>query len=46
MTKSELIEALVRKQSQLVYRDVELAVKSMLEHMAQTLAYSSAVPLR
>ena len=28
MTKSELIEALVRKQSQLGYRDVELAVKN------------------
>jgi len=38
MTKSELIEILVHKQAQLVYRDVELAVKTMLEHMAQTLA--------
>ncbi|HDJ86772.1 MAG TPA: integration host factor subunit beta, partial [Chromatiales bacterium] len=31
MTKSERIEALARKQSHLKYRDVELAVKSLLE---------------
>ncbi|MGH8608006.1 MAG: integration host factor subunit beta, partial [Gammaproteobacteria bacterium] len=33
MTKSELIESLAHKESQLGYRDVELAVKTILEHM-------------
>ncbi|HHQ42834.1 MAG TPA: integration host factor subunit beta, partial [Chromatiales bacterium] len=28
MTKSELIEVLARKQTQLAYKDVELAVKT------------------
>ena len=46
MTKSELIEALVRKQSQLSYRDVELAVKTMLEHMTQTLASGERIEIR
>ena len=46
MTKSELIESLVRKQSQLGYRDVELAVKSMLEHMGQTLATGDRIEIR
>ena len=31
MTKSELIDALAQKQSQLAYKDVELAVKAMLD---------------
>lgn len=46
MTKSELIELLVRKQSQLGYRDVELAVKTMLEHMGQTLATGERIEIR
>jgi integration host factor subunit beta len=46
MTKSELIEMLVRKQSQLGYRDVELAVKTMLEHMGQTLATGERIEIR
>jgi integration host factor subunit beta len=46
MTKSELIEALVRQQTQLGYRDVELAVKTMLEHMAQTLASGERIEIR
>ena len=46
MTKSELIESLVRKQSQLGYRDVELAVKTMLEHMGQTLATGARIEIR
>ena len=46
MTKSELIELLVRKQTQLGYRDVELAVKTMLEHMAQTLAGGERIEIR
>jgi len=46
MTKSELIEALVRKEPQLGYRDVELAVKTLLEHMAQTLAAGQRIEIR
>jgi len=46
VTKSELIEKLVRKQTQLGYRDVELAVKTMLEHMAQTLSGGERIEIR
>ena len=46
MTKSELIEALAQKQSQLAYKDVELAVKEMLDHMAQTLASGERIEIR
>ena len=38
MTKSELIQRIAYKQSQLVERDVELAVKMMLDQMAECLA--------
>jgi len=46
MTKSELIEALAQKQSQLAYKDVELAVKSLLDLMAQTLAAGERIEIR
>jgi integration host factor subunit beta len=46
MTKSELIEALARKQSHLAYRDVELSVKTMLEHMSQALASGDRIEIR
>jgi integration host factor subunit beta len=46
MTKSELIEALARKQSHLKYRDVELAVKSLLEQMSQALATGQRIEIR
>ena len=46
MTKSELIEILVRKQTQLGYRDVESAVKTMLEQMALTLATGRRIEIR
>ena len=46
MTKSELIERIARKQPQLVYRDVETAVKSILEHMAEHLATSGRIEIR
>ncbi len=46
MTKSELIEALAQKQSQLTYKDVELAVKTMLDHMALTLASGERIEIR
>ncbi len=46
MTKSELIEALARKQSHLKYRDVELAVKGLLEQMSQALATGQRIEIR
>ena len=46
MTKSELIEILARKQSHLAYRDVELAVKSLIEQMSQALAGGSRIEIR
>ena len=46
MTKSELIEILSRKQSHLPAKDVELAVKTVLEYMAQTLASGERIEIR
>ncbi len=46
MTKSELIDALASKQTQLKYSDIELAVKTMLEHMANTLANGERIEIR
>lgn len=46
MTKSELIESLSRRQSQLASKDVELAVKTILEHMAQTLSNGERIEIR
>jgi len=46
MTKSELIEQIAQKQSQLVHRDVELAVKAVLEHMAECLAGGGRIEIR
>ena len=46
MTKSELIEILARKQPQLNSKDVELAVKTMLEHMAQVLSNGERIEIR
>jgi integration host factor subunit beta len=46
MTKSELIEVLARKQSHLAYRDVELSVKTMLEHMSLALASGDRIEIR
>ena len=46
MTKSELIELLARRQSQLAYKDVELAVKTVLEHMATTLSEGERIEIR
>jgi integration host factor subunit beta len=46
MTKSELIESLVRSQSQLGYKDIELAVKTILEQMVQTLAAGERIEIR
>jgi integration host factor subunit beta len=46
MTKSELIDALARKQSHLAYKDVELAVKSLLETMSQSLSDGERIEIR
>ena len=46
MTKSELIEHIAQKQTQLAYRDVELAVKTVLEHMAERLASGDRIEIR
>ncbi len=46
MTKSELIERIAQKQAQLAHRDVELAVKMILEHMAERLASGERIEIR
>ena len=46
MTKSELIEAIAARQTQLSSKDVELAVKTVLEHMSQALASGERIEIR
>ena len=46
MTKSELIQRIAEKQPQLAERDVELAVRMMLEHMAECLAGGGRIEIR
>lgn len=46
MTKSELIERIAQKQTQLAYRDVELAIKTILEHMVDRLATGDRIEIR
>jgi len=46
MTRSDLIEHLAREQSQLDERDVELAVKTMLESMSEALASGERIEIR
>jgi integration host factor subunit beta len=46
MTKSELIERIAAKQPQLSVKDIELAVKTVLEHMSQTLASGERIEIR
>ena len=46
MTKSELIEILASKNPHLNYKDVELAVKSLLELMSQELATGGRIEIR
>jgi integration host factor subunit beta len=46
MTKSELIELIAAKQSQLSVKDVELAVKTVIEQMAETLASGERIEIR
>jgi integration host factor subunit beta len=46
MTKSELIEALATKQNQLTQKDIDAAVKTLLEHMSQALAAGERIEIR
>lgn len=46
MMKSELIERIARKQSHLAYKDVELAVKSLLEQMSNSLSNGERIEIR
>ena len=46
MTKSELIEVLAQRQPQLAYKDVELAVKNIIEQMSSALAGGERVEIR
>ncbi|HVK50614.1 MAG TPA: integration host factor subunit beta [Pseudoxanthomonas sp.] len=46
MTKSELIEILTRRQPHLKAEDVDLAVKSLLEMMAGSLAQGDRIEIR
>lgn len=46
MTKSELIEALAKQQPHLALKDVELAVKCIIEQMNQALATGERIEIR
>ncbi|MDF0535852.1 integration host factor subunit beta [Shewanella yunxiaonensis] len=46
MTKSELIEKLATAESQLSAKDVENAIKEMLEQMAKTLESGDRIEIR
>jgi len=46
MTKSELIDIIAEKQAQLSAKDVELAVKTILEHMSQSLSTGERIEIR
>jgi len=46
MTKSELISQLSERQPQLDYRDVELAVKELLEQLSVALASGKRIEVR
>jgi len=46
MTKSEMIERISAVQTQLSVKDVELAVKMILDHMAEALADGERIEIR
>jgi len=46
MTKSELIEIIARKQSHLASKDIELAVKTVLEQMSNALSSGRRIEIR
>ena len=46
MTKSELIDVLATEQNQLAYKDVELAVRLILENMSNALSSGDRIEIR
>ncbi|HYW04687.1 MAG TPA: integration host factor subunit beta [Gammaproteobacteria bacterium] len=46
MTKSELIDGIARKQGHLAHKDVELAVKTLLEMMSTALSEGRRIEIR
>lgn len=46
MTKSELIDRIAANQQQLAQRDVELAVKTLIEQMSESLAGGERIEIR
>ena len=46
MTRSELIELMASQQNQLACRGVELAIKLMIDHMAESLASGERIEIR
>lgn len=46
MTKSELIERIADHQEQLSVKDIEIAVKTILEYMSQVLASGERIEIR
>lgn len=46
MTKSELIEIIAQNQKHLSYKDIEFAVKTMIEQMAQSLSNGERIEIR
>jgi len=46
MTKSELIEVIAASQQHLAYRDVEVAVKTILEQMSEALSGGERIEIR
>ncbi len=46
MTKSELIERIAERQDQLSAKDIELAVKLVIEYMSQSLATGERIEIR
>lgn len=46
LTKSDLIDNLARNQGHLAYKDVELAVKSLIEKMSSALSTGDRIEIR
>lgn len=46
MTKSELIERLINRHEHLSVKDVELAIKTMLDHMTDSLSQGDRIEIR
>ncbi len=46
MTRSELIERIAEMQAQLSIKDIELAIKGIIDHMAQALANGERIEIR